>query len=300
MKKSWVRKLFSGTQKKMKIWEEIVDKVCNPSPCFLHIIVNKQEKLNKYQCQSLAFGWFEIAFSTSYLEMSKEYFGSKQPILALTSNACTFYVDEVFWWWFSYLYPRMMTRKIARNKGTLNKTFLLSSNFFRLGAFFNPLSAISNLFVNPFIRRIILGFMPYKKAFCWKICQVPAWWVSKQKMSIFLFLQILYSERERRQFCLAFFVDSKNWKSRSIVLMLYILKPAVWKKRKDDSLLLLNFQMQSTPNLAFLQIMIDIYERERWQKYLWKRNRNDFSWGFLFNLFSGFSWMEKENKETIA
>ena len=93
--------------------------------------------------------------------------------MALTSNACTFYVDEVFWWWFSYLQSRMMTRKIARNKRTLNKTLLFSGNFFRLGAFFNPLSAISNLFVNPFIRRIILGFMPYKKAFCWKICQVP-------------------------------------------------------------------------------------------------------------------------------
>ena len=104
--------------------------------------------------------------------------------MALTSNACTFYVDEVFWWWFSYLQSRMMTRKIARNKRTLNKTLLFSGNFFRLGAFFNPLSAISNLFVNPFIRRIILGFMPYKKAFCWKICQVPGYWAANQKMSI--------------------------------------------------------------------------------------------------------------------
>ena len=145
------------------------------APVFLHIIVNKQEKLKKYLCQSLAFGWFENCI---FCFIFREYFGSKQPILALTSNACTFYVDEVFWWWFSYLQSRMMTRKIARNKRTLNKTLLFSGNFFRLGAFFNPLSAISNLFVNPFIRRIILGFMPYKKAFCWKICHVPGYWAA--------------------------------------------------------------------------------------------------------------------------
>ena len=142
--------------------------------------------MKKYLCQSLAFGWFENCIFCFIFRNVREYFGSKQPILALTSNACTFYVDEVFWWWFSYLQSRMMTRKIARNKRTLNKTLLFSGNFFRLGAFFNPLSAISNLFVNPFIRRIILGFMPYKKAFCWKICQVPGNWAANQTMSIFL------------------------------------------------------------------------------------------------------------------